>query len=45
MTKGKMINALKKKGIRRGDKFGATVCLEQLKTYQIVNLYFKYCVD
>ena len=42
MTKGKMINALKAIGVRKGDKEGFTVCLEQLKTHQVVNLYFKY---
>lgn len=44
MTKGKMIKALKEKGIRKGDKNGATVSLEHLKTYQIINLYCEYCV-
>lgn len=44
-TKGKMIKALKEKGIRSGDKNGAMVSLEHLKTYQIINLYYTYCID
>ena len=45
LTKGKMIRALKENGIRYGDKEGARVSLEHLKTYQVINLYYKYCVD
>lgn len=45
MTKGKMITALKEIGIRKGDKNGATVSLEHLKTHQVINLYYKHCVD
>lgn len=41
LTKGKMVVALKKKGIRFGDKNGAKVKLEHLKTPQIVSLYFQ----
>ena len=40
ITKGKMCKYLKEHGIRRGDKNGAIVPLEHLKTYAIVNLYF-----
>ena len=43
MSKGKMISALKKAGIRKGDKDGALVSLEHLKTYQIINMYYQYC--
>lgn len=43
MTKGKMIKSLKQKNIRRGDKHGAMVPLEHLKTYQVINLYYQYC--
>ena len=43
LTKGKMISALKKAGIRSGDKDGATVKLEHLKFYQVINLYYQYC--
>lgn len=42
MTKGKMIKALKNKGIRKGDKGGATVSLEHLKITDVINLYFKH---
>ena len=45
MTKGKMISALKAKGIRAGDKNGAMVSLEHLKTFQVINLYYEHCVD
>ena len=45
MTKGKMISALKKAGIRRGDKDGAMVALEYLKTYEIIKMYYEYCVE
>ena len=43
MTKGKMIQALKKAGVRSGDKDGAKVQLENLKTHQIIDLYTQYC--
>ena len=43
LTKGKMMKALKEKGIRKGDKNGATVSLEHLKTYQVTNLYYTHC--
>lgn len=43
MTKGQMIKALKEKGIRRGDKYGACVQLEHLRTYQVINLYVEHC--
>lgn len=45
LTKGKMIKELKSKGIRKADKEGATVSLEHLKTHQVINLYYQYCVD
>ena len=45
MTKGKMIRSLKEHGIRRGDKDGATVSLEHLKSYEITKLYYQYCVE
>ena len=38
-TKGYMVKRLKEAGIRRGDKNGATVALEHLKTFAIINLY------
>ena len=45
LTKGKMIKALKSQAnIRWGDKNGAKVKLEHLKTYQIIALYFEHCV-
>ena len=43
LTKGKMISALKKAGVRRGDKNGSIVQLEHLKTYQIISMYYQYC--
>lgn len=39
MTKGKMCKALKENGIRKGEKNGALVSLEHLKTYQIIKMY------
>ena len=45
LTKGKMINELKKIGIRKGDKDGAVVCLEALQTHQVTALYFKHIVN
>ena len=44
LTKGKMISALKKVGVRSGDKDGAMVGLSHLKTPKIVELYYQYCV-
>ena len=43
LTKGKMITALKKAGIRTGEKNGAKVQLEHLKSYAITELYYQYC--
>lgn len=43
LTKGTMIKALKAKGIRKGDKNGAAVTLEHLKTHQVIELYYTYC--
>ena len=43
LTKGKMIAELKKIGIRSGDKNGAMVGLSHLKTYQVTELYYRYC--
>ena len=43
LTKGKMIQALKKNGVRSGDKNGARVKLEHLKTPDIIKLYFTHC--
>lgn len=43
LTKGEMIKQLKKNGIRTGDKNGAKVSLEHLKTWAICNLYFENC--
>ena len=43
--KGDMIKKLKQAGIRRGNKNGATVCLEQLKTADVIKLYHEKCVD
>lgn len=45
LTKGKMINELKKIGIRTGDKDGAAVGLSHLKTSQIIDLYYKNCAN
>ena len=42
LTKGKMIKNLKERGIRKGDKDGAMVSLEHLKTFQVINLYYQY---
>lgn len=43
MTKGKMVVALKKAGIRRGEKNGtATVKLEHLKSYEVTKLYAEH---
>lgn len=43
MGKGRMIRDLKKIGVRRGDKNGATVKLEHLKTSEIIKLWYEYC--
>ena len=43
LTKGKMITALKKAGIRYGEKGGAMVSLEHLKTFKIIELYYQHC--
>ena len=40
MTKGQMIKELKKAGIRKGDKNGAIVQLEHLKTTTITTMYY-----
>lgn len=45
LTKGKMINELKKTGIRTGEKNGAAVGLSHLKTSSIIDLYYKHCVN
>ena len=39
LTKGKMIKELKKRGIRKGNKNGATVSLEHLKICDIIKLF------
>lgn len=44
LTKGKMVVELKKSGIRTGDKNGARVKLEHLKSYAITELYYQHCV-
>ena len=45
MTKGEMTKALKEKGIRSGDKNGATVSLEHLKTFEIIKLYYEHSTN
>ena len=45
LTKGKMIKELKKVGVRTGNKNGAKVKLEHLKSFAITELYFKHCVE
>ena len=45
LTKGQMVKELKALGIRKGDKDGATVSLEHLKTYDITKLYYEHCVS
>lgn len=40
--KGKMIKFLKTKGVRYGDKNGARVKLEHLKTSEVIKLYRRY---
>ena len=44
LTKGKMIKALKAVGIRKGEKDGAFVRLEHLKTSEVIKLYFDSCI-
>ena len=44
LTKGMMINELKKAGIRTGEKNGASVGLSHLKTAQVTELYYQHCV-
>ena len=39
LTKGKMCKELKANGIRTGEKNGAIVSLEHLKTFQIIKMY------
>ena len=43
MGKGKMIRELKAKGIRKGEKNGAVVKLEHLKTFAVIELYYTHC--
>ena len=43
LTKGFMIKALKKKGVRSGEKGSSVVKLEHLKTAEVTKLYFTYC--
>ena len=43
LTKGKMISTLKENGIRTGDKNGAKVKLEHLKSFAIIALYYQHC--
>lgn len=42
LTKGQMIKILKAKGIRAGEKDGAIVKLEHLKTFAVTKLYYEY---
>lgn len=43
-TKGTMTKDLKAAGVRKAEKHtGETVQLEHLKTYEIVELWYKYC--
>lgn len=44
LTKGKMIKALKVIGVRKGEKDGAFVSLEHLKTSDVIKLYYDNCV-
>ena len=44
LTKGSMIKQLKKAGIRKGEKDGAFVSLEHLKTCEVIKLYYDNCV-
>ena len=43
MTKGKMIKELKAKGVRHGEKNGAKVQLEHLKSFQVTEMYYTHC--
>ena len=43
LTKGKMIKQLKNCGIRKGEKDGAFVSLEHLKTCEVIKLYYDNC--
>ena len=46
LTKGKLINELKKAGIRRGTRNdGLEVSLEHLKYADVVNLYYKHIIE
>ena len=45
LSKGFMTKELKKRGIRKGDKDGATVSLEHLKTFEIIKLYYQHCAN
>lgn len=45
LTKGKMINELKKVGIRTGEKAGAAVGLSHLKTAQVTELYYQHIAN
>lgn len=42
LTKGQMIKELKAKGVRKGEKNGALVSLEHLKTVEVIKLYYTY---
>ena len=42
MFKGQMIRKLKSIGVRTGDKNGAIVKLEHLKTSDVIKVYKKY---
>ena len=44
LTKGYMIKQLKKVGVRKGEKNGAFVSLEHLKTTEVIKLYYDNCV-
>ena len=44
-TKGTMVKELKAVGIRKADKDGALVSLEQLKYHQLVNLNYDNIVN
>ena len=45
LTKGFMTKELKKAGVHTGDKDGAMVSLEHLKTYQITKMYYEHCTQ
>lgn len=44
-TKGFYIKELHKVGIRRGDKNGAIVPLQHLKTASLISMYYEHCVS